>query len=84
MNKGHQLQAEQICCELKKVEKEITDLLNAEEKLCDVMRPHNAKPYARACTTLYDARDCVMAAQVFMKTMLSETTGDNKPQNPEL
>lgn len=84
MNKGRQLQAAQVCRELKKIEKEITDLLNNEEKLCEVMRPHNAKPYARACATLYDARDCVVAAQAFMKSLVSETVLESKPQEPEL
>ncbi|MEI3428060.1 MAG: hypothetical protein V8Q82_02230 [Christensenellales bacterium] len=66
MNKGRQLQVAQVCRELKGIEKEIADILAKEEKLCEVMRARNAKPYARACATLYDAKGlCGSGAGVF-------------------
>ncbi len=83
MNKGRQLQVAQVCRELKGIEKEIADILAKEEKLCEGMRARNAKPYARACATLYDAKDCVVAAQAFLKSMVGDALNENKP-NPNL
>ena len=83
MNKGRQLQVAQVCRELKGIEKEIADILAKEEKLCEVMRARNAKPYARDCATLYDAKDCVVAAQAFLKSLVGDALNENKP-NPNL
>ena len=51
--------------------------------MCEVMRARNAKPYARACATLYDAKDCVVAAQAFLKSLVGDALNENK-SNPNL
>lgn len=84
MNRGRQLQVVQVCRELKGIEKEIAEILVQEEKLCEVMRARNAKSFARVCASLYDAKDCVVAAQAFLKSLAGDALTEGKKEENEL
>lgn len=84
MNRGRQLQVAQVCREMKGIEKEIAEILVQEEKLCEVMRARNAKPFARVCASLYDAKDCVVAAQAFLKSLAGDALTEGKKEENEL
>ena len=66
------------------IEKEIAEILVQEEKLCEVMRARNAKPFARVCASLYDAKDCVVAAQAFLKSLAGDALTEGKKEENEL
>lgn len=87
MNKTNQEKAKRIYSELKLLNMDIEYLLREEGRMCEIMTTKKAVPYARTCSTLYDARDCVVAAMRYLKYVIAiaeKQQEKEKTSEPEL
>lgn len=84
MNKANHEKAMRIYAALKTLGNDIGDLLREEGRMCEVMTTKRAVPYARVCSALYDARDCVAGAMGYMKYVIGDTQEKEAEQNQKV
>lgn len=69
MNAARAKRAAELCERLSEIDEEIRKLILEEGRMCDAMQHGVKATYARSCNTLYDAKDCVNAAQRYLQCL---------------